>query len=246
MSSQHAMFDTPDKIRENFKANGFVYYLIVDHKGEILARGEDDQDLEDAANDIHSFFVNIRRGNAAIYTVKQFKKIPSGGFKKTSEADCISTFKRKEYYDDERTPYQSSYAGQGKYDTILDELRSLRQEMAQMKIDQAIAEAEEDEEIEEETQPQNILGSIMGHPQFQEVLINFLTNITANLTTAMGAKQQPAPATTLAGTNSNVDEITLEKVLQTLFDKGVTPQDLYKLSQFSESKIKKLLTFLRM
>ena len=127
------------------------------------------------------------------------------------------------------------YANAGQYQAmneILSEIRALRQErMAE------IAEKEEEEE-EEEEQPQktDFLAGIINHPQMQSVLITMLTNIAGNF-----MKPKPTPISAVAG----VDQDDISTIIETLFAKGVTTNDLAKLAAMDQGQINFLLSMLR-
>jgi hypothetical protein len=108
---------------------------------------------------------------------------------------------------------------------ILNEIRALRAER--------MAEMEEDEE-EEPVTPSSILAGMLQQPQVQQMLIGILGNLAGNF---MKPKVQH-----ISGTHTAED---LQTVIETLFSKGVTPDDLVKLSEMPESQISFLLSMLR-
>lgn len=109
---------------------------------------------------------------------------------------------------------------------ILNEIRALRAER--------MAEIEEDEEEEEPVTPSSILAGMLQQPQVQQMLIGILGNLAGNF---MKPKVQH-----ISGTHTAED---LQKIIETLFAKGVTPDDLIKLSEMPESQITFLLSMLR-
>ena len=108
---------------------------------------------------------------------------------------------------------------------ILNEIRALRAER--------MAEMEEDEE-EQPVTPSSILAGMLQQPQVQQMLIGILGNLAGSF---MKPKVQH-----ISGTHTAED---LQKVIETLFAKGVTPDDLVKLSEMPESQISFLLSMLR-
>lgn len=110
---------------------------------------------------------------------------------------------------------------------ILNEIRALRAER--------LAEIEEEEEYDEEEMepatPASILAGMLQQPRVQEMLIGILGNLATNI---MAPK-----VTQVSGTQD------LEQVINTLFSKGVTPEDLAKLAAMPESQISFLLSMLR-
>ena len=110
---------------------------------------------------------------------------------------------------------------------ILNEIRAMRAER--------LAEIEEEEE-EEETPvtPGSILAGMLQQPRVQEMLINALAGMAGGL---MRPRVQA-----VSGTHTEQD---MEQILQTLFSKGVTPDDLVKLASMPQSQITMLLSMLR-
>ena len=111
---------------------------------------------------------------------------------------------------------------------ILNEIRAMRAER--------LAEIEEEEEEEEETPvtPGSILAGMLQQPRVQEMLINALAGMAGGL---MRPRVQA-----VSGTHTEQD---MEQILQTLFSKGVTPDDLVKLASMPQSQITMLLSLLR-
>jgi DNA gyrase/topoisomerase IV subunit A len=112
---------------------------------------------------------------------------------------------------------------------ILNEIRAMRAER--------LAEIEEDETEEEEEQPMtpgSILAGMLQQPRVQEMLINALSSMAGNFA-------RPR-VQAVSGTHTEQD---MEQILQTLFSKGVTPDDLLKLASMPQSQITMLLSMLR-
>jgi hypothetical protein len=113
---------------------------------------------------------------------------------------------------------------------ILNEIRAMRAER--------LAEIEEEEaEEEEEEQPMtpgSILAGMLQQPRVQEMLINALSSMAGNFA-------RPR-VQAVSGTHTQQD---MEQILQTLFSKGVTPDDLLKLASMPQSQISMLLSMLR-
>ena len=112
---------------------------------------------------------------------------------------------------------------------ILNEIRAMRAER--------LAEIEEEEEEEEEetpVTPGSILAGMLQQPRVQEMLINALAGMAGGL---MRPRVQA-----VSGTHTEQD---MEQILQTLFSKGVTPDDLVKLASMPQSQITMLLSMLR-
>lgn len=106
---------------------------------------------------------------------------------------------------------------------ILNELRALRAERLQ--------EVEEEEEEEQPATPSSILAGMLQTPQVQNMLIAMLGNLVSSFS---APKVQH-----VSGTQD------VEQILQTLFSKGVTADDLAKLAAMPEGQITMLLSMLR-
>lgn len=236
-TSTHIMFDNPNAVKKNFLRCGFPFYTITDSKNNILWINDSEKDIDAAAETLCEDLEMIRDYNTATYTINHFKKVPAAGLKKTTEPDCISTFK-KGYSEEQRMNYNI-----GRNDSsmaILDELRSMKNEVQELKlkIDIEEGEGEDEEELKQKMEPASFLGSLIGNPAVQTTITNFLTNLLANLTTPSIQKNMPQ---TLAGTETE----TINDILQRLESKGVTAMDLQKLSNLPDSQITMLLGMLR-
>jgi DNA gyrase/topoisomerase IV subunit A len=114
---------------------------------------------------------------------------------------------------------------------ILNEIRAMRAErLAEIEED----ETEEEEEEEQPMTPGSILAGMLQQPRVQEMLINALSSMAGNFA-------RPR-VQAVSGTHTEQD---MEQILQTLFSKGVTPDDLLKLASMPQSQITMLLSMLR-
>lgn len=226
-----------DKLIDRFIENGNVYYT-VNTSGGIHNKNEEAIDIDEAAERLKRFFKETE-GSEATYIVSTFKVLPKGGLKKNSEADVVLTFKHQRYSDEQKAEYTQnrSYF----YEKQRDEIQMLKNEIDLLK---AVNTSADDEEVEAEVESVGIIGqvqAILEIPQVQMItnaLIGAITNKFLNTNT-----NKPM---TLAGTEAQAapQTVTLEQIIQTLMNKGVTIEHLYKLSQFDEAKIKMLLTML--
>jgi hypothetical protein len=110
---------------------------------------------------------------------------------------------------------------------ILNEIRALRAErMAELETDD-----EEEEEAEQPVTPSSILAGMLQQPQVQQMLIAMLGNLVNSFS---APKVQH-----VSGTQD------VEQIIQTLFSKGVTADDLAKLAAMPQAQISMLLSMLR-
>jgi hypothetical protein len=110
---------------------------------------------------------------------------------------------------------------------ILNEIRALRAErMAELETDD-----EEEEEADQPVTPSSILAGMLQQPQVQQMLIAMLGNLVNSFS---APKVQH-----VSGTQD------VEQIIQTLFSKGVTADDLAKLAAMPQAQISMLLSMLR-
>ena len=118
--------------------------------------------------------------------------------KKTNKSEVKNaiTFQLNKSMYSQMIPQQMGYAN----NQLLDEIRSLKSEIAAMKMQHEMLEAEEDEE--DEPQEENMLAGFMKNPAVQSMIISQLANIFGN--------QQKV--THVAGVLDNVETDQDEKI----------------------------------
>jgi hypothetical protein len=217
------MFDNPINVSKNFLRTGCVYYAIVDSSKSKLWDNFRDEDTtaEDASEEIKEHLESIRKGNTAILTILHWCNKPKD-WKKT-EPDNISTYKQG--YEEQKQEYRGFVSGQN--DQILNELRELHRRLDSIEISH---ESESDDDIEDQAES-NYLGAL-NNPVIQQILLGLAGNL-------FKPKDQ-APSSGMAGIDDN-----LETILKKLFYKGVTIEDLQKLSEMPDDRISFLLNILR-
>ena len=125
------------------------------------------------------------------------------------------------------------YVSPGQYamnNEILNEIRALRAERL------AKEEDEEEEDEPEAPTPSSILAGMLMQPSVQNALIGILGNLAASF------MKPAAPVAQVAGTHTHEE---IMHTLDILFSKGVTPEDLKKLSEMPQGQISMLLGMLR-
>jgi hypothetical protein len=110
---------------------------------------------------------------------------------------------------------------------ILNEIRALRAE----RLSDVEKEEDDDDEEDEPATPSSILAGMLQQPQVQQMLIAMLGNIVSSFS---APKVQH-----VSGTQD------LEQIIQILFSKGVTADDLEKLAAMPQAQISMLLSMLR-
>ena len=240
------LYNNIDQTIKHFLKVGAPYFIITADKKSIIYAQADNLSMEEAVDELKDILENTE--SEQVFYIYCYKTKSRTGLKLNPEtADAVISLKkkRKEYSTEEKAQY---------YSPVMLELRSLREELQDLKRTQELeklAGAEEEEELTEEELKQdmqsNLLGTILGNPAVQNVLTALLTNLTANLLTTnnnnnMQTQPQYRP-TALAGTEV-AEELELAETLEVLFSKGVTLEHLKKLASFPQAKITMLLNML--
>lgn len=108
---------------------------------------------------------------------------------------------------------------------LLSEIRALRADLA---------EKQQQEEEEEEEAPSGFFAGIIKEPEVKEFLVKTGMDIIKGFT-------RPT-VQSVSGTHTAAD---IEQILKTLYEKGVTPDDLSKLAAMDQQQINILLSMLR-
>jgi len=225
---QYIMYDDLSVVKSKFIEKNLPYYFVTDAHNNILFSNESETDIDAAAEMLVNDLKDIRKESQIIFNIKLAKAVPAkGGFKKTTDFDTLLTYKQK------KPEYSDPMSGNGNYynSVIMQKLDNIQ--MANDELRMKIEMLESEDETEEAPPPQNLIGAIMSHPNITDVIVNLITNISANLMT-----QKTAPRA-LAGVD------TIEAILDRLISKGVTIDDLQKLSNMPNEKISMLLQILR-
>lgn len=239
------LYNNIEQTLKHFRKVGAPYFIITADKKSIIYAQADNLSMDEAVDELKDILDATE--SEQVFYIFCYKTKAKTGLKLNPEtADAVISLKkkRKEYSTEEKAQY---------YSPVMQELRSLREELQELKRTQELeklAGAEEDEITEEELKADmqnNLLGTILGNPAVQNVLTALLTNLTANLlttnnTNTMQPNQNYRP-TALAGTEV-AEELELAEILEVLFSKGVKLEHLKKLASFPQAKISMLLNML--
>lgn len=238
------LYNNIDQTIKHFLKVGAPYFIITADKKSIIYAQADNLSMDEAVEELKDILENTE--SEQVFYIYCYKTKPRTGLKLNPEtADAVISLKkkRKEYSPEEKAQY---------YSPVMLELRSLRDELQELKRAQELEKltAEEEELTEDELKQDmqsNLLGTILGNPAVQNVLSALLTNLTANLLTNnnnnMPQTNQYNRPQALAGTEV-AEELELAETLEVLFSKGVTLEHLKKLASFPQAKITMLLNML--
>jgi hypothetical protein len=215
-------------IIEQFKKYNTPFFSIYNGKDRVCINELNDQD--EATEILETYLNGVEKGN---FKIKLFKNIPKTGITEKTEAYIIIPFeKRIEYSNEDKMLY---YNGGGGTHFLNEKINQMQKEIDFLKTkNELISNDLDDEEVEEEAET-NYLGAILGNPAVMSVLTSLATNIGANLFTQ---KQKPIA---MAG----IEETSLNDIINVLFEKGVTEDDLKKLSEMPKEKLSFLVTMLK-
>lgn len=215
-------------IIEQFKKYNTPFFSIYNGKDRVCINELNDQD--EATEILETYLNGVEKGN---FKIKLFKNIPKTGITEKTEAYIIIPFeKRIEYSNEDKMMY---YNGGGGTHFLNEKINQMQKEIDFLKTkNELISNDLDDEEVEDEAET-NYLGAILGNPAVMSVLTSLATNIGANLFTQ---KQKPMA---MAG----IEETTLNDIINVLFEKGVTEDDLKKLSEMPKEKLSFLVTMLK-
>jgi hypothetical protein len=214
-------------IIEQFKKYNTPFFSIYNGKDRVCINELNDQD--EATEILETYLNGVEKGN---FKIKLFKNIPKTGITEKTEAYIIIPFeKRIEYTNEDKMLY---YNGGGGTHFLNEKINNMQKEIDFLKTKNQLSENElDDEELEDEAET-NYLGAILGNPAVMSVLTSLATNIGANLFTQ---KQKPMA---MAG----IEETSLDDIINVLFEKGVTENDLKKLSEMPKEKLSFLISML--
>ena len=235
-----AMFDNVNSVIADFIAKGCPYYMVSGDGMQCIWDNQTITDIHEASEKLRDELTNIRKGNTAIFTIKQFRTIPKTGLKKTTEPDYLSTYKQG-YSDEDRALYRSQQKSSSEpmsemLHMIMEQNKQLQNEIMALRM----AQSKDDEEIEEKVEPSSTIGAIVGHPAIQQLLINIASNLVANTASQNMQSTMYQRPTAMAGV-----DLEMESIVEQLQAKGVTASDLQKLADMPIEKISFLLSMLR-
>lgn len=248
-----AMFSDLNKVRDWFVLNDVPFFVVKKGNDQLFSNYSID-DVNASADNLINRLELIE--DSSEYKIYQFAKIPKGTASKLilDGAYCLSFARpKKTYTPDEQSQYWKSRAIGGSDPAMLqlindlrDDNRAMREQLnSVLKYQQELDESDDDDDVADQSQPQDFFGSMMGNPAVQNILTNFLVNLGASLAPNMITKKPTAMAGTDTNQSSSMDEQTeLIHLVNQLLAKGVTIEHLRKLCAMPDDKINFLLGML--
>jgi hypothetical protein len=224
-----------DALIQQFNANDFPYYVMVDHKNMAVSSNLKHKDIGKGSDKLLSFVKALPATSAANYKVYCFEDAPEvkGNESKIlsqylHSADCVLSFCPFFETDERREEKEANkYFYNQRQEQLAAELAEIK---AMLK---ARAEEESDEDLEEEAQPSNVLAGLINNPKIQEMLIGMISGMASKFMSGGSAPQAMAgiPAT------AEESETKLLTAIERLYavDPNL-PDDLHKLADMAEKE----------
>jgi hypothetical protein len=216
-------FHGVENIVEAFENKGIPFFAVVSDKC-IIHKNATNADMTEAGAELQQFLEMLNNASNAVYTLKIFETVPTGGIKENTPADYSLNFRlnlpdmlpehagRQKYYE----------ARSSQSNEILSEIKALNK-----RIDDMEKEDEDDE-------PQGISGifnstvnTLIQNPEVQQMIAGKLIGFLGNLTGG-----QPAAIAGVPGTQETIADDVQEKIdtaIQTIADN--TPGGAVSLCQ---------------
>ena len=209
------MATTKQEVLNQFNRYKMPFFAIYSGKDRVCIN--ETNDLEEAQEILDTYL----DGETKSVKIKIYKALPKGGITEKSEPHIVIPYEKR-YTQEDKAQY---------YGALFQKLETIESRIAGLEAD-----PETDEELSEQAEPNGILAGILGNPAVQNILSNFLTNISANIVTPHIQKPMA-----MAGTD---EKVSLETIIETLLSKGVTIEDLHKLSQMPKNICRKRLLYI--
>ncbi len=234
-----------------FIKNDCPYYLLTENKKKdvnVIDRNDGQgaiEDINEAAEQLRETLQAECSSNySAKFILHTYDKLPTKDSKRLTLVSrglyTINIAFMPELEANGYTVRQNMYGIPQRDEALNNKVERLTDAVAALTTKIELQDAESDEDIEEQAQPNignALLGMVSNSPQLQQLLINMFANFATNGMTA----KQPAQTVGLAG----IEDTDIETALQSLFDKGVTVSDLIKLAAMDKVQIDFLLGMLR-
>jgi hypothetical protein len=173
-----------DNIIEAFEANDIPYFGVFAGKSLIFknpTRGEEAiQDTFEASELLRSFLYKLNKGSNAVYTLKLYENLPSGGITDKTPANFSINFRLNlegmYLTNDKAVQYEQKQSQQAE---ILAELKALRMKVETM---------EGTDEEEEEKNP--IIGALTSNPELMNALVMAAVGAITGIISKFAPQQQ--------------------------------------------------------
>lgn len=235
---------------DKFIGFGNPFFIIVDGRNTCIGKNTKYEDIDNAAEHLRMWLETLEPESRTIYKVYCFEELPAGklGGKvkdivTTGDHDSIISFSAYARDRQELTADQQDTKFNWKLQQIEKEriLSERLERIEALLLKKEIEDNEEgEEEIEEQMQPNNIMGALMNNPTLQTAIANGVVGLLGNFLQPNG---QPKA---VAGIPPDDDDIRIGEAVERLkkYDPEL-PLHLEKLADMAESNTPQFLGLLK-
>jgi hypothetical protein len=247
-----------ERLIDKFTLNESPYFLIVDGLNTCIGKNTKHAGIDDAADRLKSFLEELDGDSKTVFKIYCYETLPTG--KLNEEVKKIITRGDHDYLltynaftpKERPTPIVNVDAQeartQWKYDRLKfeDEMRQQMADLRALLLQREMQEAEETEEdIEQEMQPNNIVGALVGNPAIQTAIATGVVNLLGNFLKPNG---QPTAVAGVPEDHTPVDE-SEERIFAAIdrlkkYDDNL-PEHLEKLANMAEKNTQQFLGLLK-
>lgn len=240
-----------DQLIDNFTAGSAPFFVIMDGRNICQGKNATLEDVQEAADRLRNFLRTLPEDSKAIYKIYCFEKVPHGKFQgevkkviANGDHDLLLTYCA--WMPKEISPETVEARAVARYQAQ-QEREQMRAEIAEIKqllMKKAIEENEEDdEEIEAQAQPNNILGALINNPQMQSVLSASLAAMVSKFFNPSG---QPTAVAGVPGEDQESERIAQAIDRLRVYDSELAAhlEKLATMAETNTTQFKTLLNFL--
>jgi hypothetical protein len=240
-----------ERLIDKFTLNEAPYFLIVDGRNSCIGKNTKHSDIEEAANRLKSFLDELDTESKSVFKVYCYENLPTGKLNEEvkkivtrGDHDYLLTynaFTAKERVTTAVSSDNQERVVQWKVDRIRFE-EDMRQQLADMRtllMQRELQDNEEtEEEIEEQMQPNNIVGALVSNPAIQSA-------IAAGVVNMFGSFLNNGQPKAVAGIPSDDDNERIDNAIEILKQHDPKlPEHLEKLAVMAETNTPQFLGLL--
>lgn len=240
-----------EQLIDNFTEGGAPYFVIMDGRNICQGKNSEADDVHEAAERLKRFVRNLPEDSKSIYKIYCFEKLPHGKFQgevkkviANGDHDLLLTYCA--WQPKEISPETVEARAVARYQAQ-QEREQMRAEIAEIKqllMKKAIEENEEDdEEVEAQAEPNNILGALMNNPQMQSVISASLAAMVSKFFNPSG---QPTAVAGVPGDDEEAERISQAIDRLKVYDAELAAhlEKLATMAETNTTQFKTLLNFL--
>jgi hypothetical protein len=240
-----------DQVIENFTEGNSPYFVIINgHKG-CEGKNATTEDITEAGVRLKTLLKPLDNESKAVYKIYCFEKLPAGKLQgevkkviSNGDHDLLLTYCAWQPKEISQEGIEAKVMYRLKMEQEREQMKAELAEIKQLLVAKQIQENEEDDEdIEQQVTPTNVLGALINNPQMQQVLAAGFAGLVSRFFTPTG---QPQAVAGIPGVNE--DDERIAAAIDTL--KRYDPElcvHLEKLAAMAENnttQFKTLLNFL--